>query len=285
MGKNHPCDPIAAVDWLDVMSKWPAAWYPDPQGRHEFRYWDGAVWTEHVSNQGVATTDALAQPVTAQPVTAQPVTAQPVAAQPVAARSAPLAQSPGGVGGVSGGRVYVDASLRLGFKHRRLLVDEQAITWAQDRVPYDQITGYCHWVTAGVGNREYRLRLWTGKKNSTINFIGRGDEPRNAYDHATQALYAHVGRRALEDAIRRVEAGEPVEFAGWTFTRQGAALGRKQLRWADPLTMVTSDTVAGWWVNAVQDGKRKTIGLLSVDRQDAPLARRAFDICQARYGS
>ena len=28
-------------------------WYPDPQGRHELRYWDGTTWTEHVSNRGV----------------------------------------------------------------------------------------------------------------------------------------------------------------------------------------------------------------------------------------
>jgi uncharacterized protein YxjI len=30
----------------------PANWYPDPFGRHEMRYWDGAQWTEHVSSHG-----------------------------------------------------------------------------------------------------------------------------------------------------------------------------------------------------------------------------------------
>lgn len=33
------------------------AWAPDPHGRHELRYWDGTVWTEHVSSGGVQTTD------------------------------------------------------------------------------------------------------------------------------------------------------------------------------------------------------------------------------------
>ncbi|MEP6642283.1 MAG: phospholipid scramblase-related protein [Gaiellales bacterium] len=28
----------------------PAAWYADPLGRHELRYYDGAQWTEHVSS-------------------------------------------------------------------------------------------------------------------------------------------------------------------------------------------------------------------------------------------
>jgi uncharacterized protein YxjI len=34
-----------------------AAWYADPFGRHEARYYDGARWTEHVSNGGVMRTD------------------------------------------------------------------------------------------------------------------------------------------------------------------------------------------------------------------------------------
>ena len=36
----------------------PASWYPDPFQRHQLRYWDGARWTEHVSDHGVATVDA-----------------------------------------------------------------------------------------------------------------------------------------------------------------------------------------------------------------------------------
>ena len=35
----------------------PANWYPDPFGRHEVRYWDGAQWTEHVSSNGRQSTD------------------------------------------------------------------------------------------------------------------------------------------------------------------------------------------------------------------------------------
>lgn len=35
-----------------------ANWYPDPFGRHEMRYWDGARWTEHVSSHGRQAIDA-----------------------------------------------------------------------------------------------------------------------------------------------------------------------------------------------------------------------------------
>ena len=38
-------------------------WYPDPMGRHEYRYWDGTTWTDHVASHGRQSTD----PVTSQP--------------------------------------------------------------------------------------------------------------------------------------------------------------------------------------------------------------------------
>lgn len=36
-----------------------ADWYPDPMGRHELRYWDGELWTEHVSSHGRQSIDAV----------------------------------------------------------------------------------------------------------------------------------------------------------------------------------------------------------------------------------
>lgn len=35
------------------------AWHPDPTGRHELRYWDGANWTDHVSDHGVQSVSPL----------------------------------------------------------------------------------------------------------------------------------------------------------------------------------------------------------------------------------
>lgn len=34
-------------------------WYPDPANRYQLRYFDGAMWTRHVSNNGVATEDPV----------------------------------------------------------------------------------------------------------------------------------------------------------------------------------------------------------------------------------
>jgi hypothetical protein len=35
-----------------------AGWIADPMGRHQHRYWDGTVWTHHVADNGVQSTDA-----------------------------------------------------------------------------------------------------------------------------------------------------------------------------------------------------------------------------------
>ncbi len=43
---------------MEPPDKAAADWYPDPFGRHEHRYWDGARWTEHVASAGRQNTDA-----------------------------------------------------------------------------------------------------------------------------------------------------------------------------------------------------------------------------------
>ena len=37
----------------------PPNWYPDPSGRHQLRYFDGAQWTDHVSSNGNQSLDPL----------------------------------------------------------------------------------------------------------------------------------------------------------------------------------------------------------------------------------
>ncbi len=53
-----------------------AGWHPDPEGRHELRYWNGVDWSEHVSDGGVTAVDPLT-PVVVTPVGLPPVPAAP----------------------------------------------------------------------------------------------------------------------------------------------------------------------------------------------------------------
>lgn len=40
-------------------ARWAPGWFPDPTGRHDHRWWDGAAWTAHVADAGVASLDGL----------------------------------------------------------------------------------------------------------------------------------------------------------------------------------------------------------------------------------
>lgn len=52
---------ISTVTWVKdpapATSSAAAGWFPDQQGRHELRYWDGAQWTKHVADAGVGSVD------------------------------------------------------------------------------------------------------------------------------------------------------------------------------------------------------------------------------------
>lgn len=39
-----------------------ADWYPDPRGRNELRFWDGAAWTDNVANGGQVSVDPVDAP-------------------------------------------------------------------------------------------------------------------------------------------------------------------------------------------------------------------------------
>jgi hypothetical protein len=47
----------------------PAAWYGDPDGRHERRYWDGKTWTDQVADGPVVGSSAMIRQREPQPFT------------------------------------------------------------------------------------------------------------------------------------------------------------------------------------------------------------------------
>ena len=51
-----------AGDWFaacNARPSSPAAWYPDPSGRHAHRFWNGTSWTPHVADDGQVAVDPL----------------------------------------------------------------------------------------------------------------------------------------------------------------------------------------------------------------------------------
>jgi hypothetical protein len=52
-----------------------SGWYPDPEGRHEYRYWDGRAWSDNVADAGQSVVAPLASPgQVAPPVVVPPTT-------------------------------------------------------------------------------------------------------------------------------------------------------------------------------------------------------------------
>lgn len=54
-----PQAPVAPVPQPVAGAPQPPNWYPDPAGRHQMRFWDGATWSSHVSDNGVQSEDPL----------------------------------------------------------------------------------------------------------------------------------------------------------------------------------------------------------------------------------
>lgn len=64
------------------MSSVPAGWLPDPGGKHGYRYWDGQLWTDQVSNAGSQEADQLTEQPAAPTAQPAPAPSQPSAIQP-----------------------------------------------------------------------------------------------------------------------------------------------------------------------------------------------------------
>jgi uncharacterized RDD family membrane protein YckC len=85
----------------------PPRWAPDPLGRHEYRYWDGGQWTEHVADHGVNSVD----PPTATPPSSGSVGA-PVPGTAASGWTGPI-HDPTAVLGRRYGAFFIDLAICL----------------------------------------------------------------------------------------------------------------------------------------------------------------------------
>ncbi len=94
----------------------PASWHPDPTGRHQYRYWNGAEWTDQVADDQVTATDAPIMPGSGTAPATGPAAAAPTvpAAQPGAPAAAPAAApAPKRRGNPAGAWIAVVGALAL----------------------------------------------------------------------------------------------------------------------------------------------------------------------------
>lgn len=221
-------------------------WSADPAGRHQLRFWNGDSWTDHVSDNGVRSTDPLS---------------------------------------VNGPRIFVDATIPL-IGGKRLYADDQGVSWAGRSVAYHEVKNLAYWVEVPLRgpDRTYEIRLRLRKGAMKIRFSGRTEYVRTAYDGLMAGLLEHVGRPMITDVLNRIEAGESVEFGGWTLSREAASYGRKKVPWSTSTAIRENKTENVWWVHGIAEGKKKDIGMTGVQRDDGPLVRQVIQECIRRYG-
>lgn len=118
----------------------PAGWYPDPEGRHEHRYWDGSSWTDQVSDAGAVSSAPLGAP-----------------AMPTAGAAAPA----GGSGGSKAPLIALIVVLLLvagGVAFFLLSGDDDDDAASDDGSPLEEVDG----IELGTGDVQATLIWETG---------------------------------------------------------------------------------------------------------------------------
>ncbi|WP_307793603.1 AIM24 family protein [Microbacterium stercoris] len=143
-----------------------AGWFPDPTGRAELRWWDGATWTEHVSTGGQ---------VSKTPLTA----AEPPAQGGPPQQAAPPQQADRGDAGISG--ELIDGShaevnglgpTRQNHKMLRVGLGEPFLARQGSMVAYQGDVDFAY---QGGGVGRFLKSAVTGEGLALMRVSGRGD--------------------------------------------------------------------------------------------------------------
>ena len=142
----------------------PANWYPDPFGRHEHRYWDGAQWTHHVASRGAGSIDP--------PVMTAPGTNSPA---PAAARGDKRVkrdvQTTGIVAGArpSGGSLLTEPVLVVNQRAKLIEVNAEYAVYNQ----HGQAIGSVREVGQNIVKKALRIDQYSTRKLQMIDLSGQ----------------------------------------------------------------------------------------------------------------
>lgn len=85
------------IDYQGVQPSQPAGWHADPTRRHQYRYFDGVTWTDHVADAGIQSDDPMDRPPPpSDPWQAEPTTTgdEPTTAPPATQHVPPSPSEP-----------------------------------------------------------------------------------------------------------------------------------------------------------------------------------------------
>jgi uncharacterized protein (AIM24 family) len=162
------------------------SWQPDPEGRYDYRWWDGQQWTDQVSHQGQVGRAPLggAPPASEQLLTAEPQTPQSYASAPYVTESqTPQSYAPqpagDGFSGISGdlvdGRFSEKESKPIANQNLKMLrvrLGEPFMARQGAMVAYQ---GNVDFAYEGSGASKFLKKAFTGEGLPLMRCQGQGD--------------------------------------------------------------------------------------------------------------
>jgi hypothetical protein len=143
------------------------SWRPDPEGRYEYRWWDGQRWTDQVSHQGQVGRAPLGGPAASQPQ------------QPAAPQAAAQAVSGDGFAGITGdlvdGRFSEKEAKAIANQNSKLLrvrLGEPFMARQGSMVAYQ---GNVDFAFEGGGASKFIKKALTGEGLPLMRCQGQGD--------------------------------------------------------------------------------------------------------------
>ena len=150
-------------------------WLPDPEGRYEYRWWDGQSWTDQVSRQGQVTQAPLSGPPQAQ---AQAQPQSQTQAQPQS-QAQPVGGGGGGFAGITGdlvdGRFSEKEATPIANQNTKMLrvrLGEPFMARQGAMVAYQ---GNVDFVFEGGGASKFIKKALTGEGLPLMRCQGQGD--------------------------------------------------------------------------------------------------------------
>ncbi len=253
----------------------PGSWQPDPEGRYEYRWWDGQNWTDQISHRGQVGRAPLGQPAPQSAVAAQSAVAPQGAAAPQGgAHRAPAADRPStdGFTGISGdlvdGRFSEKEAEPIANQNTKLLrvrLGEPFMARQGSMVAYQ---GNVDFSFEGGGASKFIKKALTGEGLPLMRCQGQGDlflADRAKDVHVlqlTDAALSISGKNvlafssALDWNIERVKGGSiatgglfntTLRGSGWVaLTTDGPPV---VLNAAEAPTFADTDAVVAWSAN------------------------------------
>ncbi|MGV0811587.1 AIM24 family protein [Mycolicibacterium boenickei] len=155
-----------------MSAPWQPGWLPDPEGRYEYRWWDGQAWTDQVSHQG----QAGRAPLSGAPQQPQ----QPQQGRPEQPQAQAQAQPSGdGFAGISGdlvdGRFSEKEATPIANQNKKMLrvrLGEPFMARQGSMVAYQ---GNVDFAFEGGGASKFIKKALTGEGLPLMRCQGQGD--------------------------------------------------------------------------------------------------------------